>query len=123
MRPPLPPRIEEPRPMARALRLLPVRGLEVHVSAAVAVAAGARTRLLLLGEVGDEGLGGQDHRRDRRRVLERRTGDLASVDDALQEHVAVLALERIVAAATLGLADLVDDDLATGAGVVGDLAG
>jgi UDP-N-acetylglucosamine 2-epimerase (non-hydrolysing) len=36
----------------------------------------------LLGLVGDDGLGGEEQRRDRRRVLQRRAGHLGRVDDA-----------------------------------------
>ena len=90
--------------------------------AAVAVAtAGAGG--LLLRDVRDQRLGRQDHRRDRGRVLEGGPRHLAGVHDPLLEHVAVLAAERVVAVADLGLADLVDDDLAGLPGVVGDLAG
>src|SRR3954447_23724830 len=101
-------------------RAVPAGRLEVHV-AAVAMAT-SRHRVLLLRNVRDERLGRQDHRRDRGRVLERRTGDLGRVDDALVEHVPVLALEGIEALALRQALDLLDDDLAGLAGVVRDLA-
>ena len=37
---------------------------------------------LLLGLVGDDRLGGEEQRRDRRRVLQRRAGHLGGVGDA-----------------------------------------
>jgi hypothetical protein len=46
-------------------------------------------RLLRL--VGDDGLGGEEQRRDRRRVLQRRAGHLGGVDDAGLDQVDVLA--------------------------------
>src|SRR4029453_1665410 len=73
--------------------------LEVHPAAVVV--ARARARLLLLGGVGNARLGRQDHGRDRGRVLERRAGDLGGIDDAGLEHVAVIALERVVPVAGL----------------------
>src|SRR5436305_5021961 len=96
--------------------------LEVHVSAAMAVAT-AGGGGLLLGDVRDERLRRQDHRRDRRRVLEGGPGHLAGVHDPLLEHVAVLVAEGVVATADLRGPDCVDHDLAGLPGVVGDLAG
>jgi len=52
-----------------------------HATAAVAVATGGRGRLLL-GLLGDQGLGGQQQGRHRRRVLQRGPHDLGRVDDA-----------------------------------------
>src|ERR1035437_8441875 len=99
----------------------PLSGLLVVHVLAVPAATGGRG-LLLLRQVSDERLRREDHRRDRGGVLERRAGHLGSVDDALLEHVAVLALEG-VEALTLGQClDPLDDDLAVRAGVVGDLA-
>src|SRR5690349_5149920 len=95
--------------------------LEVHPSAVVVTAA--RTGLVLLRDVGHERLRREDHRGDGGGVLERRAGDLGGVDDAACEQVAVLALEGVVALAGRQARDLRDDDLARGAGVVGDLAG
>src|SRR5882762_11492561 len=51
-------------------------GLVVHPAA-----TGHRGSLVLLGKVGDERLGGEDHRRDRRAVLHGRADDLDRVDD------------------------------------------
>ena len=45
----------------------------------------------LFGLVGDDGLGGEEQRRDRRRVLQRRAGDLGGIDDAGLDQVLVLA--------------------------------
>ena len=57
--------------------------------------AGAASRagrrfLLLLGNLGDERFGGEQERRDRRRVLQRRAHDLGRVDDAGLDQVLVL---------------------------------
>src|SRR5687767_14585869 len=69
------------------------------VHAAHAATAGhpaARGFLLLLGNLGDEGLGGQQQRRDRRGVLQRRTHHLDRVDDAGRHQVLVLVARRVV---------------------------
>jgi hypothetical protein len=50
----------------------------------VAAHAGAG---FLLGLVGDDRLGGEEQGRDRRRVLQRRAGDLGGVDDADLDEV------------------------------------
>src|ERR1035441_6647137 len=68
--------------------------LEVHVSATVAMAAAVAV-VLLLGKVGHERLRREDHRRDGGRVLERGARHLGSIHDAVLEHVAILALERV----------------------------
>src|SRR4051812_38086239 len=91
--------------------------LEVHVPAvAVATAGGS---LLLLGDVRDERLRRQDHRGDGRGVLKGGAGHLGGVDDALGEHIAILAAQGVVALAALERLDLRDDDLTGLAGVVG----
>src|SRR5690349_16003079 len=77
--------------------------------------------LLLLGNLGDHRLGRQHHRCDRRRVLQRRAGDLGRVDDARLEHVRELVVQGVVALARLALADLLDDDRAFLARVRRDL--
>src|SRR3546814_3695335 len=67
--------------------------------------------LLLLGRVGDHGLGRDQQARDRRGILQRRAHDLGRVDDAGLEHVHVLAVLRIEAdGGVLGVVDLADDD-------------
>src|SRR3546814_120360 len=79
--------------------------------------------LLLLGRVGDHGLGRDQQARDRRGILQRRAHDLGRVDDAGLEHVHVLAVLRIEAdGGVLGVVDLADDDGALVTGVLGDLA-
>src|SRR4026208_1399414 len=80
-------------------------------------------RLLLLRDVRDQRLRRQDHRSDGSGVLERRAGHLGGVDDALAEHVAVLALEGVEALALLERPDLGHHALAGLAGGVGDLPG
>src|SRR5437870_2240314 len=52
-------------------------GSEVHASA---VAAGHGGSGVLLGLLGDDGLGGEEQSRDGRRVLQRRAGHLGRVD-------------------------------------------
>src|SRR5690606_2949061 len=61
-------------------------------------------------------------RRDGRRVLQRRTGDLGRVQDALLDHVAVLAGLRVVTVVALALCNLVTHDRRVLAGVADDLA-
>src|SRR6266853_711794 len=82
---------------------LRVSDLEVHVSAAAVTVATGSACGLLLGDVRDQRLRRQDHRRDRGRVLEGGPGHLAGVHDPLLEHVAILVAERVVAVADLGL--------------------
>src|SRR6476469_878990 len=47
--------------------------------------------------IGDEGFGGQDHRRDRSGILHGGAGDLGRVDDARRDHVHVLLGDHVVA--------------------------
>src|SRR4029079_4397570 len=70
----------------------------------------------------DEGVGGEHHRRDRRRVAQRAAGDLDRVDDAGLDQVLVLAGGRVQAHARLEVLHLGDGDLALHAGVLGDPA-
>ena len=62
-----------------------------HATHAAHAAAARHGRRLLLGLVGDEALGGEDQGGDRRRVLQRRPGDLGRVDDAGLDQVLELA--------------------------------
>src|SRR6266849_78785 len=78
--------------------------------------------LLLLRNVGDERLGGQQHRGDTGRVLQRGTGDLGRVDDSGLDHVRVVALVGVEALALRQVPDLLYHDRAFPAGVVDDLA-
>src|SRR5450759_1133487 len=93
--------------------------LEVHLPAVAVATAGG---LLLLRDVGDESLGGQDHLGDGGCVLKGGAGHLGGVHDALCEHVTVLALEGVVAEAGLHATNLLDHDFAMSSGVVGNLA-
>src|SRR5947209_1833180 len=68
-------------------------GSEVH-AAAVGHAAARRCRVLLR-LVSDHSLSGEEQGRDRRRVLQRRPGDLGRVDDAGLDQVLVLAGGRV----------------------------
>src|SRR5207244_1129999 len=72
------PKRRRPRAVARGLYVDVRGGLEVlHASAALAVVAAGALRL-----VGNDGLGGEEQRRNRCCVLQRGAGDLGSVDDA-----------------------------------------
>src|SRR5690606_14379235 len=90
-------------------------GSEVHV------ATGRGVGLLLLGLLGDDGLGGEEQPGDRRGVLQRRPGHLGRVDDARLEHVDVLTGRRVEAVARRKAAHLLDHDAALETGVDGDL--
>src|SRR5690606_28895805 len=91
----------------------------VAVPVAVTVAGGL---LFLLRLVDHEGLGGEQHARDRGGVGDGVAGHLHRVDDALRDEVAVLAGGGVVAVAGLQVADLGDDDVALLAGVLRDPA-
>src|SRR5262245_15390987 len=91
--------------------------LEVHIAAA----RDAGRRLLLLGLVRDDRLGGEEQSGDRCGVLHRRAGDLGRVDDARLDHVHVLAGRRVQAEARLQRLDLLHHNAALEAGVDGDL--
>src|SRR5687767_3143036 len=86
-----------------------------HVGHAAAVAP------VLLGRLGDDRLGREDVLGDRRGVLQRRAGHHRRVDDAGVHQVLDLAALRVEAVALRRLADVVDDDRALAAGVLGDL--
>src|SRR3954471_20953673 len=94
-------------------------GSEVHAAHAAVAAGHGRSVLLRL--VGDDGLGGEEERRDGGGVLQRRAGDLGRVDDAGGHEVHVLAGGGVEAPAGLGVADLLRHDAALEAGVHGDL--
>ena len=76
----------------------------------------------LLGRLGDDRLGGEDVLRDRRGVLQRRARHHRRVDDPRLDEVLDLAAVDVQAEALLRRADLVDDDRALEARVVGELA-
>jgi hypothetical protein len=83
--------------------------------------APARLLLVILGHVGDQGVGGQEERADAGRVLKGVAGDLGRVDDAGLDQVGVLILQGIVAEVAFSFGDLGDDDPTVLARVVGDL--
>src|SRR4051794_9062990 len=91
-------------------------------SVAVTVAVTGRGGLLLLRLVHDQGLGREQHARDRGGVDERGAGDLHRVEHALGDQVAVLLGGGVVAVADAELADLGGDDVAVLAAVLGDPA-
>src|SRR6202790_3973106 len=76
---------------------------------------------LLLRDIGNQRLGGEQQRRDRRRVLHRGAGDLGRVDDPGLDHVDVLALGGVEALALGEGLHLVDDHGAFHARVLRDL--
>src|SRR5262245_146336 len=92
-----------PRPAKRAApggaarRVLQLRGgLEVLAAVATPAARGGRG-LLLLGDLCDQGLGGEEQAGDAGRVLERGARHLCRVDDPGLEHVDVLLAVHVVA--------------------------
>src|SRR6478609_145640 len=91
---------------------------EVHVPARHAA---TRRRSSLLRLVGDDNLGGEEQRRDGRRVLQGGTRHLRRLHDALLEHVDVLTGLGVEAPARLERADLLRHDAALEAGVDSDL--
>ena len=79
-------------------------------------------RLVLLREVGDQDIRRQDHRRNGRGVLERAADHLDGIDNPGLEHIDVFAGIGVKADVAAPLNDLLDDDRAIDAAVVGDLA-
>src|SRR5204863_7595219 len=78
---------------------------EVHAAHAARRLAAGRGRVLLR-LVGDDRLGGQEQRRDRGRVLQRRPGDLGRVDDPRLDQVLVLTGRGVQALTRVEAADL-----------------
>src|SRR5439155_18770825 len=93
--------------------------LEVHAAHAAGRVARRSARLLRL--VGDDGLGGQEQRRDGRRVLQRRAGDLHRVGNAGLEQILVLTGLRVEAVTRRKVRHLLRDDTRLQATVEGDL--
>src|SRR5204862_2753810 len=91
-----------------------------HVHAAHAARHAGAGRLLL-GGLGDDGLGREDVLRDRSRVLQRGADDHRRVGDPGLDQVLVLAGLDVESVALRAVADLVDDDRALEARVVGEL--
>ena len=81
-----------------------------------------RHRGLVLGPLGDHGLGGDQERGDRGRVLQGDAHDLGRIDDAGRDHVDILFLLRVEAEIARLLQHLADHDRAFDAGILGDLA-
>src|SRR4051812_24126587 len=92
---------------------------EVHVPHAATAAGHGRSGLLRL--VGDDRLGGEEQRSDRRRVLDRGTRHLRRVDDARLEHVDILARGSVETLPDRQRPHLLYHDAALEAGVEGDL--
>src|SRR3954447_11536485 len=76
---------------------------------------------ILLRNLGDDRLGGEDVLADGRGVLQRRARDHRRVDDAGLDQVGDLTGGRVQTLAGLGLADVVDDDRALETSVERDL--
>ena len=95
----------------------------VHTAHAAHIAAGSRSSRGF-GQIGHEALGGQHHLSDGSCVLQSGAGDLGGVNDACGDHILhvdlILGVEAVVG--LVGRDDLVDDDAALEAGVLGDLA-
>src|SRR5450830_1718399 len=110
-------RLPRETPAVRAYVVRP--GSEVHPAhAAVAAALVLRVPLRLLG---DDDLGGQEQRRDRRRVQQRRAGDLDRVVHARGEQVLVHAGRGVEAVPGREVAHLLSHDPALETGVDRDL--
>src|ERR1700680_960184 len=98
-------------------------GSEIHAAHAAAARGHTAAAGVLLRQFGHHGFGGDQKRRNRRCVLDRRTNDLGRVDDALRDQVDVFAGLRVEAVGVLVLLeDLADDDGAVLARVDRDLA-
>src|SRR5216684_3747874 len=99
-------------------------GSEIHAAHAAAARGHTAAAGVLLRQFGHHGFGGDQKRRNRRCVLDRRTNDLGRVDDALRDQVDVFAGLRVETVGVLVLLeDLADDDGAVLACVDRDLAG
>ena len=86
--------------------------LEVHTAHAASTRRHAAGTGVLLRHFGHHGLGGDQERRDGRRVLDRYTNHLGRIDDALGDQVVVVAGLRVEAVRVLILLqDLADDAL------------
>ena len=84
-------------------------------------ATAAGLLFVVLGHVGDQGVGRQEERADAGRILKGITGHLGRVDDAGLHQVGVLILQGIVAEVALSFSDLGNNDPAVLAGILGDL--
>src|SRR4051794_21835753 len=117
----------KPRHRCRGFAFLIVpdwRRLEVHAAHAAARGHTATAAAgVLLRQLGHHGFGGDQQRRNRGCVLDRRTDHLGRVDDALLDEVAVFTGLRVEAVVVrLVLEDLADDDGTVLARVDRDLA-
>src|SRR5690606_7121256 len=102
------------------------RGSHPHAHAAhsthAAHAAGHAALVVVLGTIGDHGLGGQHEARHGGGVLQRGAGHLGRVDDARGQQVLEGTGRGVEAVRVLAVLDLVDDDAALETAVGDDLA-
>src|SRR5260370_17834380 len=99
-------------------------GSEIHAAHAAAARGHAAAAGVLLRHFGHHGFGGDQERRNGRRILDRHTNHLGRVDDALRDQVDVFAGLRVEPVGVLVLLeDLADDHRAVFAGIDSDLAG
>ena len=105
------------RPQNKADDLIHPAAHTAHRSGRSSV--GSRSILLL---IGNERVGGQDHRSDGGRVLKCRTGNLCRVDDTLLDHIAVGFVVSVKTDTFLGILYLLNDNAALETCVLGDLA-
>src|ERR1700737_95939 len=98
-------------------------GSEIHAAHAAAARRHTAAAGVLLRQLGHHGFGGDQQRRNRSCVLDRRAHHLGRVDDALGDQVDVFAVLRVEPVGVLVLfEDLADDDGAVLARVDRDLA-
>ena len=84
------------------------------------ICSSVRSRIRL---IGDKGFRGENHRRNGRSVLDRRTGYLRRIKDTGFEHIDILLGRKVEAIARLiGFLNLIDDHRALQAGVCSNLA-
>src|SRR6185437_11038072 len=93
----------------------------LHIHAAHAARRTTMAVLLVLRGICDHHLGRQEQARDRSRVLQRETGDLRRVENAVLDQVAELAGCSVVSEAAPTFLDLVENHGGIFAGVLDDL--
>src|SRR4051812_6633830 len=110
-----------PRSETLAPRPKPGTGVLHHPAHAAHVGHATAAAAVLLGSVHDDRLRGEDVLRDRGCVLQRRARHHGRIDDAVLDEILDLTGVDVQALALLGRANLVHDDRALEARVVGEL--